>query len=147
MKLLEQIKSDYFTAMKNKDSLKKGTLSLLVSAANLQAKEKGVELSDEEVITLIQKELKQARETLSLTPSDRDDLIDQANLKIELLNHYLPKQLSEEEIQGLIEKFAAEQGLEFIKKNQGLFMKGVMQLAKGQTDGKTLNQVLSSMLK
>lgn len=147
MELLKAIRADYFQAMKDKDALKKGVLSLVVSAANLQEKEKGQEISDEEVILIIQRELKQTKETLSLTPIDRQDLVDQSDAKIKLLNNYLPEQMSKEDLVVAIEKIAADGNLELIKKNQGLFMKQMMSIYQGQTDGKTLNAVLAGLLK
>ena len=147
MSLNEKIRKDYFDAMKNKDTLKKGVYSMLISNINAKEKEKGSTIDDQEIIVIIQKELKQVKETLSFTPSDRADLIEQSDAKIVLLNSYLPKQLSEQELTAKIHQFASDNNLELIKKNQGLIIKGLMSELQGQTDGKSLNVALSKILK
>lgn len=146
MKLKETIKNDYFQAMRDKNHVKKGVYSLLVSAINLKEKEENKELSDDEVILLVQKELKQAKETLDLTPNDCHELIDEANLKISMLGELLPKQMSEAEIKAALLKYIEENQVELIKKNQGVLMKYMMANYQGKTDGKSINQVLSSLL-
>lgn len=134
-------------AMKEKDTIRKGVLSLLISAIALAEKEQGEVLSETQELTYVQKELKQTKEALEETPSDRTDLIEETKKKIEILESYLPKQLSEEEVKKAIEDFLAKENLEPIKKNMGAIMKGIMALYQGQTDGKTVNRVLSELLK
>ena len=94
-----------------------------------------------------QKELKQTRESLTETPADRTDLIEETKKKNEILESYLPRQLTEEEIKTAIESILTEKGLEPVKKSQGVVMKEIMAKYKGQTDGKTVNKVLSTILK
>lgn len=144
--LLIRIKNDYKQAMKDKDSLKKGVFQLLISAINAGTKEKGEDLTDQEVCVIIQRELKQTNETLSLTPSDRLDLIDQSKSKIELLKEYLPSQMTIEEVKEAIIKLANDNNLELIKKNQGVIIKGMMSTYGSSTDGKMINTVLASLL-
>ena len=95
----------------------------------------------------MQKELKQTRETLAETPADRTDVLEETSQKIALLESYLPKQMTEEEIKAAIESILQEKGLEPVKKNQGPVMKEMMAKYKGQTDGKTVNKVLGTILK
>lgn len=145
--LLTQLRKDNMVAMKEKDTIRKGVLSLLISAIALAEKEQGEVLSETQELTYVQKELKQTKEALEETPSDRTDLIEETKKKIEILESYLPKQLSEEEVKKAIEDFLAKENLEPIKKNMGAIMKGIMALYQGQTDGKTVNRVLSELLK
>lgn len=144
--LLEKLRNDYMQAMKDKDTLKKGTYSLLISAINMGSKEKGSELTDEETCVYIQRELKQTHEALSLTPESRVDLLEANNAKIELLKKYLPKQMTPTELNEAIMTFANEEGLELQKRNQGLITKGIMKKYGSKTDGKTINQMLSKIL-
>ena len=111
------------------DSLKKGVLSLLISAIALAEKEAGKTLEKEEELAYVQRELKQTRETLAETPASRQDLIDETNQKIALLESYLPRQLSDEEITAAIEGILKEKGLEPVKRSQGIVM--VDQILKG----------------
>jgi len=145
--LLTQLRRENMQAMRDHDSLKKGVLSLLISAIALAEKEAGKTLEKEEELAYVQRELKQTRETLAETPASRQDLIDETNQKIALLESYLPRQLSDEEITAAIEGILKEKGLEPVKRSQGIVMKEMMARFKGQTDGKTVNRILGSILK
>lgn len=147
MSLLLTLRKDKMNALKEKDTVKNGVCSLLISAIALAEKEQNKELSDEEAAAYIQKELKQTKETLSLTPKDRTDLIEETKRKIEILESYLPKQMSQEEIKEAVETILAEKNLEAIKKNQGILIKEMMAKYKGKTDGKTVSTVIQTILK
>lgn len=144
--LLKQLRKDNMMAMKEYDTVKKGVLGMVISAVALAEKEKGVELSKEDELTYVQRELKQTRDSLQQTPVSRTDLIEETKKKIEILESYLPKQLSAEEIKEAIEKIMSEKGLEPVKKSQGVVMKEMMAQYKGQVDGKLVNQVLGTLL-
>lgn len=144
--LLMQLRKDNMQAMKNKDSLKKGVLSLLIASISLAEKENGEALSKQEELTYVQKELKQTKEALKETPADRVDLIEENNKKIELLESYLPKQMSEEEVKNAILSFMEKEGLEAERKNQGKIMQAILKEYQGQTDGKTVNMVLRTII-
>ena len=149
--LLKQLRKDNMMAMKEHDTVKKGVLGMVISAIALAEKEKGVELSKEDELTYVQRELKQTRDSLQQTPASRTDLIEETKKKIEILESYLPKQLSAEEIKEAIEKILSEKGLEPVKKgNAGNLtvkqMKEMMAQYKGQVDGKLVNQVLGTLL-
>ena len=145
--LLIELRKANMQAMKDHDTVKKVVLSLVISSIALAEKEDGKTLTKEEELTFIQKELKQTRESLTETPADRTDLIEETKKKIEILESYLPRQLTEEEIKTAIESILTEKGLEPVKKSQGVVMKEIMAKYKGQTDGKTVNKVLSTILK
>lgn len=145
--LLIELRKANMQAMKDHDTVKKGVLSLVISSIALAEKEDGKTLTREEELTFIQKELKQTRESLTETPANRTDLIEETKKKIEILESYLPRQLTEEEIKTAIESILTEKGLEPVKKSQGVVMKEIMAKYKGQTDGKTVNKVLSTILK
>lgn len=144
--LLKQLRKDNMMAMKEHDTVKKGVLGMVISAIALAEKEKGVELSKEDELTYVQRELKQTRDSLQQIPASRTDLIEETKKKIEILESYLPKQLSAEEIKEAIEKILSEKGLEPVKKSQGVVMKEMMAQYKGQVDGKLVNQVLGTLL-
>lgn len=144
--LLTQIRKDNMQAMKNKDTLKKGVCSLLISAIALAEKESGKTLTKEEELTYVQRELKQTKESLAETPAERIDLIEENKKKIEILESYLPAQMSEEEIRQAIAEIMSEKGLEPVKKSQGIIMKEMMAKYRGSTDGKTVSSVLSTIL-
>lgn len=144
--LLKQLRKDNMQAMKEHDTVKKAVLGMVISGIALGEKEKGVELSKADELTYVQRELKQTRDALDQTPSDRADLIEETKKKIAILESYLPKQLTEEEITEVIQKILADKGLEATKKSQGPIMKEIMANYKGQVDGKLVNKVLSTIL-
>ncbi|HCV54544.1 MAG: GatB/YqeY domain-containing protein [Galactobacillus timonensis] len=145
--LLTQLRKENMQAMKDHDTVKKGVLSLVISSIALAEKEGGKVLTKDEELTYVQRELKQTREALAETPASRQDLIDETNRKIAILESYLPKQMSEDEIRAAIEKIMAENNLEPVKKSQGVIMKSMMAQYKGKIDGKMVSKILGTILK
>ena len=144
--LLLQLRKDNMKAMKEHDTLTKGVLSLVISAIALAEKEAGHTLEKNDELAYIQREIKQTNETIESIPENREDLKEEAQKKLKLLSSYLPKQLSEEEIHQIIEQILQEKGLEPLKRNQGPVMREILDKYKGQTDGKTVNRILSTIL-
>ena len=106
-----------------------------------------VELTDEEGNQVILKQIKQLKETLSLTPEDRQDIIDECNFSISVLEEYAPKMMDESEIKAVIEETLKELSIETpTAQDKGKIMKVLMPKVKGKADGKLVNQVLGSMM-
>ena len=145
-KLLMQLRKDNMQAMKDKDNIKKGVLSLVIASIALAEKEQNVTLDEADELTYVQKELKQVKDSLAQTPSNREDLIEQEKQKIAILESYLPKQMDEEQIKEAILKIISENNLEKTKKSQGVIMKTMMANYKGLVDGKLVNKVLGEIL-
>ncbi|MDD6559634.1 MAG: GatB/YqeY domain-containing protein [Lactimicrobium massiliense] len=144
--LLKQIRHDNMQAMKEKDEVRKGVCSLLISAIALAEKESGKVLEKDEELVFVQKELKQTKEELESIPDSRPELKEKAQQKIAIIESYLPKQMSDDEIRDALEKIIAEKGLDHTKKSQGQVMKAMMAEYKGKTDGKTVARVLGTLL-
>ena len=144
--LLKQIRHDNMQAMKEKDEVRKGVCSLLISAIALAEKESGKVLEKDEELVFVQKELKQTKEELESIPDARPELKEKAQQKIAIIESYLPKQMSDDEIRDALEKIIAEKGLDHTKKSQGQVMKAMMAEYKGKTDGKTVSKVLGTLL-
>ena len=144
--LLLQLRRDNMKAMKEHDTLTKGVLSLVIAAITLAEKEAGHTLEKNDELAYIQREMKQTNETIESIPESREDLKEEAQKKLVLLSSYLPKQLSEEEIHQIIEQILQEKGLEPLKRNQGPVMREILDKYKGQTDGKTVNRILATIL-
>ena len=144
--LLLQLRKDNMKAMKEHDTLTKGVLSLVISAIALAEKEAGHTLEKNDELAYIQREIKQTNETIESIPENREDLKEEAQKKLVLLSSYLPKQLTEKEIHQIIEGILQEKGLEPLKRNQGPVMREILDKYKGQTDGKTVNRILSTIL-
>ncbi|MEN8906449.1 MAG: GatB/YqeY domain-containing protein [Clostridiales bacterium] len=141
-KLLEDLK----TAMKLKDVIKKNTVQMVRSAVLQVEKDQKITLDDDGIIEIIMKELKKRLNVLpEYKKSGREDLIDNLNKEIDILKTYLPKQLSENEIEAIVKDCISEFGA-VTKKDIGKIMKLVMSKVKGKTDGKTVNKVVKKIL-
>ena len=146
MGFIAQLRKEKMEAMKSKDSLRGGLISLLLSALTLKEKEEQRELTQAEEFQIVQRELKQTKETLDTTPVDRVALIEETKKKIEILESYLPKQLSKEELVKEIQIIMEELNLEATNQNRGTLTKEVLSKFAGRTDGKSVNIVLQELL-
>lgn len=146
MTFLEKLRKDKMQAMREKDKVREGVLSLMMSAILLAEKEKHAPLTDEEALRFVQREAKQTRDALDMTPESRSDLIEELKKKLEIIEAYLPAQMTEEEIRAAITAIIEEKGLELSPKARGLIMKEMMAKYAGKTDGKMVSSVLGSML-
>ena len=145
MSLKEQLFADLKTAMKEKDTIKKDTIQLIRSGVLQIEKDNKVEL-DEGVIEVISKQLKSRRDSLpDYEKSGRQDLIEKLNKEIEVLLSYLPEQLSEDEIQKIVEDAIAQTGASTIK-DMGKVMGIVTAKAKGRADMKIVGGLVKKML-
>ncbi len=141
--LKEQLLEDFKNAMKEKDELKKNTIMMIRSAILQIEKDTQKEVSENEILEIISKELKKRKETLAdIEKSGRDDLISKVNDEIAIIKAYLPKELSKEEIEKIVEEAVAEVGATSIKD-----MGKVMQAAKAKTAGRADNKVLSDLVR
>lgn len=146
MSLKEQLFADLKTAMKEKDTLKKDTVQLIRSGILQIEKDNKVELDDEGVIDVISKQLKSRRDSLpDYIKSGREDLIEKLNKEIEILLSYLPEQLSEDEIQKIVEEAIAQTGATTIKE-MGKVMGIVTAKVKGRADMKVVGSLVKKML-
>ncbi|MBG9693920.1 hypothetical protein ABD91_24635 [Lysinibacillus sphaericus] len=136
--VFEQLK----TAMKEKDILAKGVLSLLKSALDLAEKEKGEPLTADEEMAIVNREVKQTNQALEgAQKAERADLIEKEEAKLVLLKSFLPKQLSEEEIAEKLGAAGVEKGM-----NMGEAMKIAKPLLSGQAEGAVISKVVKSII-
>ncbi len=146
MSMLDQLRKEKMEAYKNKETIKNGVLSLLIAAMILKEKESHAPLTDDDALTIIQKELKQTRDALEATPANREDLITLEQQKIAILEGYLPKQMTLEEVKQAILAMVEAEQLELNVKNKGVIIKKAMEALKGKSDGKTVNVALGELL-
>ena len=147
MSKIEEVRSAMVAAMKAKDKDTKETLSALLAALKNKAIDKRADLTEEEEIQVIMKEIKQTKETLEMTPADRTDIIEECKRRLSVLEQYAPKLMSEEEIKATIEATLAEVGIENpTGKDKGKIMKVLMPKVKGKADGKLVNQIFQGYL-
>ena len=138
---LEILQAEMITAMKNKDKLRKDTISSLVQAI----KKFGIDnkckdnITNEQLSSVILKEKKMMQEMIDTCPADRTDTLAEFNARMAIINEFAPSLMDNEDA---IKTFIQNLGIEPIKSNRGEIMKAL----KGKADMKIANQVVSKML-
>ena len=145
--LLEQLKNDMKDAMKTKNKVQLNTIRMVNAAIQsvLHSSNKKENISDEDILAIIQKEVKMRNDSISeFEKGNRQDLIENTKQEINFLMKYLPKQLSKDEINTIVRQAITELGItQVTKKDIGKIMKIVMPQVKGKADGKLVNQVVN----
>ena len=143
MSLRLQISEDMKTAMRAKDSARLSAIRLLLSAMKQREVDERIELDDTQVIEIIEKMLKQRRDSISqYEAAKRTDLADVEKFEVQVLSGYLPQALTEAEIAAIIEKVIADTGAAGVKD-----MGKVMGLVKAQLAGKAEMSQVSAAVK
>ena len=138
---LEILQAEMITAMKNKDKLRKDTISSLVQAIKkfeIDNKCKD-NITNEQLSSVILKEKKMMQEMIDTCPADRTDTLAEFNARMAIINEFAPSLMDNEDA---IKTFIQSLGIEPIKSNRGEIMKAL----KGKADMKIANQVVSQML-
>lgn len=147
MSKIDEVRKAMVSAMKAGDKERKDSLSMLLSALKNKAIDKREDLTEAEENEVVLKEIKQTKETLELTPTDRTDIIDECSKRIAVYEEFAPKMLNESEIRDVIAGVLKELEIEApTGKDKGRIMKVLMAKVKGIADGKLVNQVLGSMM-
>ena len=142
-KLLEDLKN----CMKEKNILRKNVIQMIRAAILQIEKDKKIELKDEEIIQIIAKEAKKRKDSLAeYEKSGREDLIQNIKSEITIIEEYLPKQLTREEIIPIIKGIIEETGATSMK-DMGNVMKEAKNKIGASSDGKTLSEVVKELLK
>ena len=146
MALKDQVQADLRTAMKEKDKVRKSTVTMIRAAILQVEKDQKVQLTDEQILEIIAKQLKQRRDGLAeFEKAQRDDLIQQAREEITIIEGYLPTQLTVDEIKVIVAETIKETGA-VDAKDMGKIMSALMPKTKGRADGKLVNQVVRESL-
>ena len=146
MSLLKTITDEMYMSMKSGDKEKVNTLRTLISKLKDQQIKLKKNISDEETLKVIKTLVKQRKESAEIyLKAGREELAEKENYEISILNNYLPKLMSEEEVLLLIKQIIDEtnaKDLSYI----GKVMPLIMQRGKGKVDGKMANSLLRSLL-
>lgn len=139
----EELLKELKEAMKNKDEIRKNTITMLRSAILQVEKDTKKVLSDDEIIGIVAKEVKKRKDSISdYEKADRQDIIDDLKKEIEILSKYLPEQLTEEEIEKMVDIAINEVGATSARD-----MGKVMQYLRPKTNGKADGKVVSNIVK
>ncbi|EOS40965.1 GatB/YqeY domain-containing protein [Lachnospiraceae bacterium] len=147
MTKIEEVRKDMVAAMKAGEKERKATLSALLTALKNKAIDKRDDLTEEEEVQVILKEIKQTKETLDTTPADRTDIIEECTKRLLVLEEYAPKMMDAEEIKSVIQEVLSGLGIDApAAKDKGRIMKELMPKVKGKADGKLVSEIVASFL-
>jgi len=145
----KKLQQELTEAMLTRDQTKVSVLRLLLSAVNYYEINKGgagYEATDEDVLTVIQKEAKQRRDSIEeFKKGNRQDLVDKESKELEILKTYLPEQMSENEIKKLVENAISQTGAKTIA-DMGKVMEILMPQTKGKADGSLVSKIVKESL-
>ena len=148
MSIKEQLMADMKAAMKAKEEGKLALNTIRMARAHIRQAEIDnghADFNDDQVLAVLRKEVKQRKETLAeIDGSGREDLVEQTKAEIDVLEKYLPAEMTPEAVEAAVKEIvdAMDPG----QKNMGSVMKAVMAKLKGQADGKLINQIVRKLL-
>lgn len=146
MTLKEQLKSDLKDAMRAKEVEKRDSIRSINTMIKQIEVDERIELDDAKIIQLIQKGIKQREEAiLQFKEAQRDDLVQNEQNQINIFSLYLPKQLSDEELETIIQSIITEVGATSMK-DMGKIMNPAKEKIAGSADGKRINQAVKKLL-
>ena len=146
MGIKEQLKNDMKEAMKAKDKVKLSTIRMIMSLIKNAEIDKRGELTDEEIIGLLQKYAKQRKESIEMyEKGGRQDLVEKEKAELAIVESYLPEQLDENEIKNIVKSTIEEVGASSVK-DMGKVMKAVMPKLRGRADGSVVNRIVKELL-
>ena len=145
--LNDQIAEDLKNAMKTRDVQTLSTIRMLKAAMQHKMIDKKVKvLPDEDILEIIQKQIKQRRDSIAeFEKGGRKDLVEKEQKEIQILQKYQPKQLSHDELKSIVQEVIKSVGAAS-KTEIGKVMKELMPKVKGMADGREVNQIVSELL-
>jgi len=146
MKLKETLQKTLTTAMKARDEDTKRTIRLVLSSIKLAEVEDGNEIDEQRILSILQKEVKTREDSIEEAKTiERVDLINKAKKEIEILSQFLPKQMTEEELEQLALDIIEDIGAESIR-DMGNIMKNLMPKLKGRASGQDASRIVRKLL-
>jgi uncharacterized protein len=147
MSLLERLNNDMKQAMKNKEKDKLSVIRMIKATMQNEAIKLGKqELSEEEELTVLSREMKQRKDSLhEFDKAGRNDLVEKLQQEISVVEIYMPKQLSEEEIADIVKQTIVEVDATS-KADMGKVMAALMPKVKGKADGSLVNKLVQQHL-
>lgn len=147
MTLKERLMDDYKEALKSRDEIRKNTINLARAAIKQVEVDTRQELQDEDIIPILAKQVKMRRDAIGeFERGNRTDLVDAYKTEIEVLQTYLPAELTEDQIREIVKTTAAEMGIEGGRQNMGKLMGATMPKVKGVADGGVVKKIIEEFL-
>ncbi|MCM3599527.1 GatB/YqeY domain-containing protein [Robertmurraya korlensis] len=146
MSLLERLNNDMKQAMKNKEKDKLSVIRMVKASLQNEAIKTGQELSEDEELTVLSREVKQRKDSLhEFEKAGRDDLVEKLRTELSYIVEYMPKQLTEEELSDIVKAAILETGAS-TKAEMGKVMAVLMPKVKGKADGSLVNKLVQQHL-
>ncbi|MCK1982111.1 MULTISPECIES: GatB/YqeY domain-containing protein [Peribacillus] len=146
MSLLERLNNDMKQAMKNKEKDKLSVIRMLKASIQNEALKQRQDLTDDEELTVLSRELKQRKDSLQeFENAGRSDLVDKVRTELVYVEAYMPEQLSEEDISTIV-KQTIEEVNATSKADMGRVMGALMPKVKGKADGSLVNKLVQQHL-
>ena len=146
MSIKDKLMADLKDAMKSHNKLRKDVITLIRSAIKQREVDERIELTDEDILTIISKQLKEKKSSIEdFKKGNREDLVKQTEDEMEILLEYLPKQLSQEDLKEIVKNAIDKENISSMK-DIGKLMKAVMPQVKGKADGSAVNKIARELL-
>lgn len=146
MSLLERLNQDMKQAMKNKEKDKLSCIRMVKASLQNEALKLGQELSEDEELTVLSREVKQRKDSLhEFEKAGREDLVEKIRTELQYVEEYMPQQLTEEEVSKIVQESIAEVGASS-KAEMGKVMAAIMPKVKGKADGSLVNKLVQQHL-
>ena len=148
MGLKEQLMADYKEAMKAADAVKKETVNMVRAAIKQHEVDNKVEITDDaDIVRIIKKQVKMRADALEdFIKAGRDDMVEGYKKEIEILQAYLPEEMSFEDIEKKVKEVAENLGITDGMQNMGKLMKECMKELKDAADGSAVNKAVKEFL-
>ena len=142
------VQQEMMKALKERQTERQAALSLLLSALKAAGKDAQRELTEAEEDAIIQKEIKQTKETMESAPASRTDILEECRFRIGVLSEFAPEEMGEEQIKAVIAAVLEELGIDAPSpKDKGVIMKNLMPRVRGKADGAVVNRLVAELLK
>ncbi|MGJ9381691.1 hypothetical protein CR203_01045 [Salipaludibacillus neizhouensis] len=146
MKFLDRLNQDMKDAMRSKDKQRLSVIRSVKASIQNESINKGEELTEDEILTILNREMKQRNESLQeFEQANREDLVQKTKVDIDILTEYMPSQLSDEELQLVVNDTIQEVGAKS-KADMGKVMGAIMPKVKGRSDGSKIRQQVEQSL-
>ncbi|MFX3616045.1 MAG: GatB/YqeY domain-containing protein [Sporolactobacillus sp.] len=146
MSLIDRLNTDMKEAMKAREKARLSVIRMLKASLHNESIKIGNPLSDDEALAVLTRELKQRKDSLQeFENAGRQDLVDEVSVEIAIVQSYMPEQLSEDELQSIVDETISEVGAAS-KTDIGKVMKAIMPKVKGRADGGLINRLVRSKL-
>ncbi len=146
MNLLDRLTVDMKEAMKNKEKQRLSVIRMVKSALQNEAIKLGKELTEDEALTVLNRELKQRKDSLhEFEKASRQDLVEKVREEVVILTAYMPEQLSDEEVAEIVKQTIQEVGASS-KADMGKVMGAIMPKVKGKAEGSVINRLVQQYL-